>query len=355
MLAARSPAGREDLKAHTTPPSAKPIVRLFRSVLVAPVLVCLALATIGVARAADTVPVEAKPVPLDPKQPARDRVGPLQFRGALILTSRDPRFGSFSDLHISADGSRLLAVSDRGYWLQATLTYDGDGRLKTLGGARMGALIDTDGKALPGRGGGAGDAEAMAVLPDGRIVVAFEGRHRIRIYPRAAPPFSKPPQRFPVPREIARAPRNGGVEALAHVGGGYFMILAERVRGGAGAQAGWVGADGNWEPFAYVRPPGFRPTALTLMPSGDILVLERHYTIRRGNAVRLALLRRRNIAPHRRLTPLEIARWAPPLTVENFEGASTRLGPDGETLIYLLSDDNRNPLQRTILMLFALE
>lgn len=303
--------------------------------------------------AADTIPVTSQTVPLDTKNPGRSTVGPLRFQGAIALRSTDSRFGSFSDLHINADGTELLAVSDRGYWLRAALTYTADGRLTGVGRATMGDLIGIDGKPLARRGG-AGDAEAMAVMPDGSIVVVFEGRHRMLVYPRATPPFSKKPERFPLPAALARAPRNGGIEALAHVGGGYFMILSERLRGGAGAQAGWVGADGNWEPFAYVRPPGFRPTALSMMPSGDILVLERHYRFDRGTSIRLALLRRRTVAPGRRLAPVEIAQLAPPLTVDNFEGAATRLGPDGETRIYLLSDDNRNPLQRTILMLFSL-
>ena len=34
---------------------------------------------------------------------------------------------------------------------------------------------------------------------------------------------------------------------------------------------------------------------------------------------------------------------------------TARRGPDGETLIYLLSDDNFSALQDTLLLLFALE
>ena len=44
----------------------------------------------------------------------------------------------------------------------------------------------------------------------------------------------------------------------------------------------------------------------------------------------------------------------PPLIFDNFEGIAARSGAGGETLIYLLSDDNFNPLQRTLLLMFAL-
>lgn len=36
------------------------------------------------------------------------------------------------------------------------------------------------------------------------------------------------------------------------------------------------------------------------------------------------------------------------------EGIAARLGPKGETLVYLLSDNNFSPLQQTLLMMFEL-
>ena len=36
------------------------------------------------------------------------------------------------------------------------------------------------------------------------------------------------------------------------------------------------------------------------------------------------------------------------------EGIDARRGPDGETLIWLISDDNYSFLQRTLLLLFRL-
>ena len=50
----------------------------------------------------------------------------------------------------------------------------------------------------------------------------------------------------------------------------------------------------------------------------------------------------------------ELARLHLPLNIDNMEGLALRQGGAGETLVYLISDDNFNPLQRTLLMLFAL-
>ena len=52
--------------------------------------------------------------------------------------------------------------------------------------------------------------------------------------------------------------------------------------------------------------------------------------------------------------PRELARLASPLAVDNLEGIAATKGPRGETLLWLISDDNFNPLQRNILLLFEL-
>jgi len=42
--------------------------------------------------------------------------------------------------------------------------------------------------------------------------------------------------------------------------------------------------------------------------------------------------------------------------IDNMEGLSVRKGADGETLVYVVSDDNFNtPLQQTLLMMFELK
>jgi len=41
--------------------------------------------------------------------------------------------------------------------------------------------------------------------------------------------------------------------------------------------------------------------------------------------------------------------------LDNMEGIATRKGENGETLIYLISDDNFSSFQRTILLMFALD
>ena len=322
-----------------------------RHAMLRPILTALVLFAAPPA-AAQSIALITQVLPLEAGA-ATARVGALEYRGGIALRSNDRRFGGLSDLHVGGDGAMLLAIGDRGHWVRMRLTYDRDGRLAGAEEGEIGALIGEDGAALRGRDA---DAEAMTVLPDGSILVAFERNHRLLLYPEADPPFSKPPAAFPTPLGLEDAPDNGGIEALVHVGRGFLLAITERMSGGAGAVQGWVGRNGAWEPLAYVRTRSFQPTGAALLPNGDVLVLERHYSAAEGVSIRLGRLPRAEIAPRQRLQSREIARLAAPLTVENFEGVAVRRGPapKRETLIYLLSDDNFNPSQRTILMMFAL-
>jgi hypothetical protein len=312
----------------------------------------LVAAFAAAASAQQPVAVFSQTVPLDPRDPAARRAGELEYRGGIALRSTDPRFGGFSGIHVSTDGGTLLAISDRGTWLRLRLRYDKDGRLAGAAQAEMGALIGEDGLPLTGENR---DAEDLAVLPDGSMLVPFERRHRILHYPEASPPFRRPPVPFPAPEGLADAPSNGGLEALVHVGRGFLVGIAERMTAGGGALAAWVGRGGVWEPFGYVRKPGFRVTAAALLPAGDLLVIEHRYSAASGSVARFVRVPRNAIAPRRRIEGRELAELAPPLTTENFEGVSIRRGEGREALIYVMSDDNFNPLQRTLLMMFAVK
>ena len=70
--------------------------------------------------------------------------------------------------------------------------------------------------------------------------------------------------------------------------------------------------------------------------------------------MRLSLISARQIKPGARMLDVELARLAPPYTVDNFEGLAVFPDKRGGTIIYILSDDNFNPLQRTLLLQFRL-
>lgn len=300
---------------------------------------------------ADPIAIDARPVALGESGDTVSRVGALDFLGGLELTSPDRRFGGLSGLAIGADGTRMTAITDRGYWIEARLDYDAAGRLVGIGDAALYPIRDAAGQPLEGSWR---DAEALTRLADGRRAVGFERRHRIWLYGGSV--AHAVGQSLATPAELGAAPNNGGIEALTQLADGRLLALTEDFRAPGGGLRGWIIAldGGAAAPLAYLPAPDFHPTALALLPDGDVLVLERRFTVIAGPGARLVRVARAAIAPRAVVSGRELGRLEAPLTVDNFEGLAVRRDAVGRTLIYLVSDDNFNPLQRTLLMQFRL-
>jgi hypothetical protein len=254
---------------------------------------------------------------------------------------------------VSADGERLLAVSDKGRWLAATLRYDAKGRLSGIGGAQMARLRDLDGDAISKKRHR--DAESLAKLADGSILVSFERKHRIWLYTSKEGPLLSRPTAWPKPKGLGDAPDNSGLEALVALADGGLLALTEGQSNGSG-NVGYLWRDSAWSRLTYHAKTNFKPTGASRLPgSDDLLVLERAAQTLSGFRVRLVRLAAGNIRAGAELRGEELASWGRPLTIDNFEALATRRGPDGEILIYLMSDDNFSFFQRTLLLMFALE
>jgi hypothetical protein len=308
------------------------------------------------------VQVEVVRVPLDPGDPSRTAVGPLEFRGGLWLRADDPAFGGLSDLRVSEDGRRLTAVTDCGGGFTASLRYDDAGWLSGLEDARLTPLTGADGAPLPGD---EIDAESLLALPDGGLVVGFEGRSRIQAY---GPGFAGPARPEPAPEALAGCGHNGGLELMADVGNGRRLLVCEERRTASESVPAWIGgASEPWRERSYPltfdggwAAEPFRPTAAARLPNGDLLVLERRFP---PLAARLVRIESRALSESGALAGAELARLEPPLTTDNYEGIDVRADGRGRTLVYLLSDDNncakvpgalRRSPQRTLLLLFVL-
>ena len=308
----------------------------------------------------DGLTLRALPVALHLENRAATRLGKLAWRGGLSLSANDALFGGWSDLWVAADGTGFRAVSDQGAWLAAQMRYDSAGRLLGIGGGGFGRLKAPDGSWLAGKR--ASDAESLAMLPDGSLLVGFERRHRILRYPageeRRDGGLAGTPTVFPAPPGLAGAPSNEGLEAMTVLADGRLFLLTESHMVKPGTTAGWVGAlragAPAWSPFHYTLVDGFRPTAAATLPDGDIVLLERTVSMPGGWRVRVMRLRTSTLAPGAVVRADELARLETPWVTENLEGIAARRGPGGETLLWLISDDNFSTWQHTVLLHFAL-
>jgi hypothetical protein len=299
------------------------------------------------------VRIESRAMPFDNGDVTRETVGRLRYRGGVELRSRDPRFGGLSSLYVTPDGRAFTSITDKGHWIAGRLRYDSSGRLIGVADTRIGVLRAPNGLAIVGTP--LHDAESVARVPGG-FAIGFEGIHRVWLYPDAVPPFSARPRPLPQPPGIAAAPRNLGLEALAQLPDGRLVAIAEGLRAGPDTLLGWIadGAGRPWQTFRWTRTGRFAPSDATALPDGALLVLERRFSFIGGFAARLSIVPAAALRPGATVTGKELAILAPPFDVDNFEGVAARKGPHGETLIYLVSDDNFQPLEKTLLFMLEL-
>ncbi|WP_158287806.1 esterase-like activity of phytase family protein [Falsiroseomonas bella] len=283
-----------------------------------------------------------------PDLPGTPALRPL---GGFEIDPEQLGFGGLSGLHIAPDLT-VTAISDLGGFAEFALTLGPGLRPAALVLRRSGWLKDWAGRPLPR--GHARDAEALARLPDGSWLVAFERWHRIWRYAD----LDAPARHFDAPPGVARAPRNAGLETLAVLQDGRWLAIAEDLPlpDAPGVTAAWLGRPGAWTPLGWRPGPGMNPVDATPLPDGDVLVLERGFTWIAGFWGRVVRLRAASLAAATAGAVLQgepLLRLEPPLPVDNYEGIAA-LRHEGRTLVAVVSDDNQSWLQRTLLLFFEL-
>jgi hypothetical protein len=281
------------------------------------------------------IAVSATPAPLNPADSRQDRIGGFVYAGGLVLTSSETsRLHSLSDLRILAD-DRMVSVSDEGDLVEGHLVLDKARRLVGLDGVKITPMTDLEGKPIQGKEWG--DAEGLAILPNGDRLVSFEQHHRVWRYPADGGEVMEAP--FPA----VDFPENDGMEALSlYPASGPDAYLVGSEDTGETWICHVVGSCVSWEKIAVPRTFGL--VAAAPMPGGGMAYLLRNYIPALGNHITL-LIRKDG----REIARMDLAR---PLTVDNFEGLDAQPNPDGSVRFYLVSDDNVRADQRTLLLAF---
>jgi hypothetical protein len=307
------------------------------------------------------IEVIAQPFQFDATDGSRETFGRLEWRGGYILSSQSPYFGGYSAIALSADGERIMAISDSGSWLSARLMTK-DGRLTGVEDARIGPLTQKDGRPIQRKTDR--DAESLAALKpsnglDGRYYIGFEGRHRIEEYAYREGELRGPVGSIRLPPQLKRMGRNEGLEGIAVMRGGPYagglVAFAEKKLTKDGDHTGALIKDGKTYPLFLKRTAEFDITDLAGLKDGSLLVLERSF-IRASLKldIRLRLIPAKAIKPGALMNGEVLLAADRRYRIDNIEGMAVS-EDNGETLITLISDDNFNFFQATLLARFALK
>lgn len=292
--------------------------------------------------------------------PAGGGAGALVPLGTYLWQRDEPEFGGFSALAITDHGQRMIAITDRGDAYTADIARapagpGGVGAMADLAQAHHQRLRDPKGKPLRPY---LGDAEDMAIAPDGSLYVAFESYARILHYPSLA---GLPLRPHPWDRFQARF-GNLGFEALVVLPAGGVLAIAEVALPGVdeGADPPAFCYDGSaWRRvFGLPDPQGFAVSGADLGPDGRLYVLERKFLWYRGFSSRIRrfplIATGGGGACALRPGPGETLLQTPFGALDNMEGISLWQAAGGQAMLTLISDDNFSWFQRTLLAEYAI-
>ncbi|MBP1622743.1 MAG: hypothetical protein H6Q07_763, partial [Acidobacteria bacterium] len=105
--------------------------------------------------------------------------------------------------------------------------------------------------------------------------------------------------------------------------------------------------------FTVKRTGGYDISDAALLPGGDILLLERQYSVLHGVAMRIRRIPLAEIKPGALVDGPPILETGRREEVDNMEALSVHRAPSGEIILTLMSDDNFSKIQRTLLLQFA--
>jgi hypothetical protein len=306
------------------------------------------------------VTVTAHPISLSTKEPDKRDFGRLTWLGEVVLTSSSDYFGGYSGLALDDKGERFLAVSDSGSWLTGRLEYS-SGRVSGVSEARIGAIPEDDGRPVKR---GDRDGEALVALApgplEGRYLIGFEERHRIEEYAYENGELRGPLAKRPVPDQLRGMSSNLGIEGVTVLRGGPFaggmVAFAEEKLTADGDHTGALVVGGKSQPLFLKRHEDFDITDVQSLNDGSLVVLERSFNQQtRRLGIRLRLIAAADIKPAAVLAGETLLDAGPELEIDNFEGLAVHKSAAGATVLTLISDDNFNMFQRTLLVQFKLK
>ena len=303
-----------------------------------------------------SIEVNARPLPsFDTRDRSHVRFGSLEYRSGLILTSRFRGFGGLSGLRLDAKGERFIAISDKGSWFTGRIVFNGR-EMTGLDDVEASPMLGPDGKPITARGWF--DTESIAL--DGSMVyVGLERVNQVLRFDFAKGFTRALGEVVPLPPTARKLPFNRGLEALVMVPKGFaltgtLLAISER---GLDAQgnilAFMIGGRAQGQ-FTIRRTDNFDISDAVLLGSGDLLLLERKFSLLDGIGIRIRRIPLASVASGAVIDGPAIFNADLGNEIDNMEGIDAHVTPDGETVLTLVSDDNFSMIQRNLLLQFTL-
>ena len=304
-----------------------------------------------------SIEVHARPISsFDRTNPLHTRFGALEFRSGLALTSRFPGFGGLSGIRLDAKGERFISFSDKGAWFTGRIVYRGR-EMIGVDDVEASPMLWSDGRPITAHG--FFDSESIAF--DGPFVyIGFERVNQILRFNFSKGFTRSVGELVPTPPAVRKLPFNKGLEALVMVPkglplAGTLIALSERGLDPDGNLIAFLIGGPRPGQFSVRRTESFDISDAVLLPSGDLLVLERKFSLLNGIGVRIRRIALASVAPGAVVDgPVDLRCRSRPPRSTTWKASTRIVTPEGETVLTMVSDDNFSMIQRTLLLQFTL-
>jgi hypothetical protein len=271
-----------------------------------------------------------------------------------VVSSPDRNFGGISGIDF-LDADTVLMVGDSGSVVRARLVH-ANGRLTGIADAEIDTLFPDGDMSKQ-----VTDAEDVALDPRDRghgvLVRERQANAMLTFRLDDERPVHFAPKIVGAPNVLLRS--DGGLESATYGPSGSplageILTIAEHPPHGETDFPAWIAGVGE---FRIARHDDFDVSSARFLPKGDLILLERRY----GLSWRIGMRLRRIadaadqiIEPGARLDGEILIEAGMASQIDNMEGLAVSLDRAGRTILTLVSDDNFNILQRTLILQFAL-
>lgn len=285
---------------------------------------------------------------------SQTQFGAFEFVGGLELSSAGSRIGAMSAIRLASDRRRFLGVMDTGFWYAGRLVRDQDGRMIEVEDFSVSPVLDADGNASDAKW--KVDAEGLVVRGT-QALVSFERRHRVDIYSADSPGNSKPTGTLPLLIPQGEFRGNRGLETIAVSPqnsqlAGAVIAVSERSLNSSGDLFAAILSGPSKGVFFVKRDPPYDVTDGDFLPNGDLLLLERRFSIAQGIGMRIRRIDGSRLAAGNLVDGEVVLEADYRYQIDNMEGLDVSVNGDGEIFVTLVSDDNHSILQRNLLLEF---
>lgn len=289
--------------------------------------------------------------------PTKRDFGPLTFMGGLELRGDVPEFGGLSSAIIEPDGAGFIAITDQAHWVTGRFVADAAGHLAGMENVRISAMQAPNGRRM--KDTRFFDSEGLTRIGN-RLYVSVERIHQIVRFDLGPNGPGGRGTVIPSPDGFRGQKSNQGVEALGVMPApsrhaGSFIAIAERAPPTAENEniPGWLLGGAQPGRFSVRRKNDFDVTDLGFLPGGDLIILERHYSLLWGAAFRLRRVPLQSIVPGAILDGETLIEANMAYHVDNMEALMIHRAADNRVIFTLMSDNNFSVLQRNLVLRFA--